>query len=52
MQAWQTFWLVWLLLSGVAFASITVVVSIKGFGDVRRMLSGIKARQDDENRDA
>ena len=42
MQAWQMFWTVWLLLSGVAFALITVVVTLKGFGDVRRMLSGIK----------
>ena len=42
MNAWQSFWTVWLLLSGVAFAVITVVVTIKGFGDVKRMLSGLK----------
>lgn len=46
MQAWQTFWMIWLLFSGVAFAAITVVVTIKGFGDVRRMLRGIKSRDD------
>ena len=42
MQAWQWFWTLWLVFSGLAFAAITVVVTIKGFGDVRRMLSGIK----------
>ena len=46
MQAWQTFWTIWLLFSGAAFALITVVVAIKGFGDVKRMLSGIKDRKD------
>ena len=46
MQAWQTFWTIWLLFSGAAFALITVVVAIKGFGDVKRMLSGIKGRKD------
>jgi hypothetical protein len=48
MQAWQTFWTVWLLFAGAAFASITVVVTIKGFGDVKRMLTGIK--QHDETK--
>jgi hypothetical protein len=42
MQAWQMFWTIWLLFSGTAFAVITVIVTLKGFGDVRRMLSGIK----------
>jgi hypothetical protein len=32
------------LFSGVAFAAITVVVSIKGVGDVRRMLTSMKAK--------
>lgn len=43
MHAWQTFWTVWLLASGTAFAVITVIVTLKGFGDVKRMLSGIQA---------
>jgi hypothetical protein len=42
MQAWQMFWTIWLLFSGAAFALITIVVTLKGFGDVKRMLSGIK----------
>lgn len=48
MQAWQTFWMIWLLFAGVAFAAITVVVTIKGFGDVRRMLRGIKSHDDQQ----
>ena len=48
MHGWQIFWTIWLLVAGVAFALITVVVTLKGFGDVRRMLSGIKSRGDEE----
>ena len=44
MNGWQTFWLIWLLFSGSAFAIITVVVTLKGFGDVKRMLSGLRAK--------
>lgn len=48
MRAWELFWTIWLLLSTLAFALITVVVTIKGFGDVRRMLRGISAGRSDE----
>jgi hypothetical protein len=48
MEPWKTFWTIWLLFSGIAFAAITVVVSIKGIGDVRRMLSGIKSHDDEK----
>ena len=44
MHAWQMFWTIWLLFSGAGFALITVVVTLKGFGDVRRMLSGLKSQ--------
>ena len=46
MHGWQIFWTIWLLVAGLAFALITVVVTFKGFGDVRRMLSGIKSRKE------
>lgn len=46
MHGWQLFWTMWLLVAGVAFAVITVVVTIKGFGDVRRMLHGLKQHED------
>jgi len=45
MQGWQIFWTLWLLFAGASFAVITVVVALKGVGDVRRMLTGIKSRQ-------
>lgn len=48
MNGWQLFWTVWLLISGVAFAAITLVVTIKGFGDVKRMLSGLKDTNDSD----
>jgi hypothetical protein len=46
MNGWQMFWTVWLVISGVAFAAITLVVTIKGFGDVKRMLNGLKETND------
>lgn len=46
MNGWQLFWTIWLLFSGAAFAIITVVVTLKGFGDVKRMLSGIKGHEE------
>lgn len=48
MHAWQMFWTGWLLISGAAFAAITVVVTLKGFGDVKRMLSGLKDTNDSD----
>jgi hypothetical protein len=48
MNGWQLFWNLWLLFSGAAFAAITIVVTVKGFGDVRRMLSGIKAQDNSD----
>ncbi|HVY31627.1 MAG TPA: hypothetical protein VHB79_34065 [Polyangiaceae bacterium] len=48
MEAWKTFWTLWLLFSGAAFALITVVVTIKGFGDVKRMLSGMTKQHDQQ----
>lgn len=45
MHGWQIFWTLWLLFAGAAFAIITVVVTLKGFGDVRRMLNGIKGQK-------
>jgi hypothetical protein len=48
MQGWQMFWAIWLLFSGTAFALITLIVSIKGFGDVKRMLAGLKAHSGDK----
>jgi len=48
MRAWEIFWTIWLVISTAAFALITVVVTVKGFGDVRRMLRGISAGGSDE----
>jgi hypothetical protein len=48
MDFWQTFWLVAVLTAGSAFAIITLVVTIKGAQDMKNMLSGLKAHQDDD----
>jgi hypothetical protein len=50
MSAWGYFWAVWLVISGVAFAVITLVVAVKGFQDLRAMFSGLsgETRSDSE----
>ena len=45
MNPWGYFWAAWLVLSGVAFAAITVVVAIKGFQDLRAMFVGLSVKK-------
>jgi hypothetical protein len=45
MNAWLTFWVVWLVLSGAAFLFITLVVAVKGFGDLRAMFTGLHHKE-------
>jgi len=37
-RAWQLFWAASLLIAGGSFACITLVVSVKGFQDLRAVL--------------
>jgi len=47
MDAWATFW-AWLLVLGLTlFFVLAVVVSIRGFFDVRALLASIRDRIDD-----
>jgi hypothetical protein len=46
MRAWQLFWAVSLLISGVSFAGITVVVAVRGIGDLREMFAHLRKRRD------
>jgi hypothetical protein len=41
MNYWLLFWTILLLISGAAFASITLAVSIYGCRDLRDMLRGL-----------
>ncbi len=45
MNAWGLFWTVWLVISGVAFAGITVIVAVKGFHDLREMFVGLSSKK-------
>jgi hypothetical protein len=47
MEVWKLFWTLALLVSGSAFALITLVVILKGGRDMRAMLRGLKAHHDD-----
>lgn len=42
MKLWIDFWAMLLIVAGVSFAAITLVVTIKGFGDLREMLKGLR----------
>ena len=37
MKAWQYFWAISLLISGISFAGITLVVALRGLQDLREM---------------
>ena len=45
---WKTFWTVALLVAGSGFAIVTLVVILKGGGDLRAMLRGLKRHRDDD----
>ena len=41
MRLWQLFWTVALLVAGASFALITVVVTFKGFHDLREWFASL-----------
>jgi hypothetical protein len=45
MTAWISFWAAWLMISGVAFAAITLIVAVKGFQDLRAMFAGLSGEE-------
>jgi hypothetical protein len=45
---WKAFWTVALLVAGSGFAIVTLVVILKGGGDLRAMLRGLKRHRDDD----
>ena len=48
MSFWKAFWTVALLVAGSGFAIVTLVVVLKGGGDLRAMLRGLKRHRDDD----
>jgi hypothetical protein len=46
-RAWQYFWEASLLIAGVSFAAITVVVSVRGFHDLRVLFRHLRERKDE-----
>jgi len=42
MKAWEYFWTVSLLISAAAFAGITVIVSLRGFRDLKTMFAKLR----------
>jgi hypothetical protein len=50
MESWRLFWTVFLLVSGVSFAFITVVVTVKGFRDLLDMFSGLTEQKEETHK--
>jgi hypothetical protein len=48
MEIWTIFWTVALLVAGSGFALITLAVIVKGGGDLKAMLKGLKAHHEDD----
>jgi hypothetical protein len=48
MELWKAFWTVALVVAGSGFALITLIVILKGGNDLRAMLTGLKAHQNDD----
>lgn len=47
MRAWELFWTASLVVSGIAFAAITAIVSVRGFGDLREMFRNLRQQAQD-----
>jgi hypothetical protein len=48
-SGWLTFWEISLIVSSVAFAFISVVVALRGFGDLRQMMAELSRTQPGAN---
>jgi len=48
MKAWEYFWTVSLVVSAAAFAGITLVVSVRGFRDLRTMFARLRGQRENE----
>jgi len=47
MRAWEIFWAAALWMAGVSFASITLVVAVRGFHDLRVLFRQLRQRKDE-----
>ena len=47
MNLWAEFWRAWLIISGLAFAGITLIVAVKGLADLRSMFRDLTAEKGD-----
>jgi len=46
MRAWQLFWAAAVVIAAISFAGITVVVAVRGIGDLREMFDHLRQRRD------
>jgi len=50
MESWRIFWTIFLVVSGVSFAFITAVVTVKGFKDLLDMFSRLSEQQEESHK--
>ena len=43
MNAWYWFWMANFVLAGSAFAAIAIIVTVRGFRDLREMFASLRA---------
>ncbi|HTO93072.1 MAG TPA: hypothetical protein VMM80_01830 [Bacteroidota bacterium] len=48
MRFWQIFWAISALTSGIAFAFVTIIVTLKGGKDLREMFTRLLEQKKDE----
>lgn len=48
MGFWEIFWMVCILFALVSFTIISVILIIKGFGEVKEMLSSLESESSDK----
>jgi hypothetical protein len=47
MNLWLNFWTLMLVVAGFSFAAITVIVAVKGFGDLRLWFASLRRQNED-----
>ncbi len=52
MKLWEIFWMVSIILALVSFTILSVYVLIKGYGEVKEMLSSLESGNSDEIKEA
>jgi len=48
MEFWEIFWMVLIIFALISFAVISVILLLKGYGEVKEMLSSLESSSSEE----